>query len=561
VDNVFLRRTGGKNQTSKDFEIARLITPYGWFFEKGWKFSWDVDVTDFSLFLRDSVEIDYAHSGYEDNKDRGWVVTLDFKVIKGKPVADPIGITKLYEGNFPYGDSVNDIEKNLKPFPFTVGKNTFMTRLRIIQTGHGMDEFQNCAEFCSKYREIIFDNKLTDKKDIWLKCGKNPLSPQAGTWIFDRANWCPGCMVKPETYDFLVEPGSKHIIDVNMQPYKVPKNPTAVYCFYSYLIHYGKIYAENDVSVEDIIVPSTKDIYKHLNPAGFDAKIIIKNNGKEALKNLTIKYGTAGFSQQSLNWAGYLLFGQTAEIELKGSIQMKDGLNQFEVSLLNPNDKKDEYPKDNIMTSAFIKPPVYAGDLILYLRTNNQPENNFYYIVDNTGKKVADHKPGSLKANTEYRDSLKLADGIYSLVVCDTAGDGLEFWFNTEGGRGIVRLMDAKGIMLKNFDSDFGSELLYNFVVNNQHKTTTDSISSVPAIGVFPTRTQGKTAVDYFNNKAMDVLVQITTETGLLIEEHKYINLKEGIFNYDLTNQPRGRYYIKVINGNNTYTKRIRLID
>jgi hypothetical protein len=109
VDNVFLRRTGGKNQTSKDFEIARLITPYGWFFEKGWKFSWDVDVTDFSLFLRDSVEIDYAHSGYEDNKDRGWVVTLDFKVIKGKPVADPIGITKLYEGNFPYGDSVNDI--------------------------------------------------------------------------------------------------------------------------------------------------------------------------------------------------------------------------------------------------------------------------------------------------------------------------------------------------------------------------------------------------------------------------------------------------------------------
>lgn len=561
IDNVFIRRAGSVISPSKDFEIARLITPYGWFFEKGWKFNWEVDVTDFSSLLRDSVEIEYNHSGYEDNKDRAWIVTLDFKIIKGKPITEPISITKIYEGSFPYGDSLNDIEKLLKPFPFNADKKTHLARLRIVQTGHGMDEYQNCAEFCSKYREIIFDGKLTDKRYIWQKCGKNPLYPQAGTWIFDRANWCPGCMVKPETYDFYVEPESKHMLDINMEPYKVPKNPSANYHIYAYLVQYGKINASNDVSVEDIMVPSGKDIYKRLNPSAANPKIIIRNNGKAPLLKLTIKYGTIGFPLQTYTWNGMLLFNQTTEIELKGPVQMNPGINQFEVKLVKPNDKTDEYDKDNMMTSTFNSTPVIKNNLIFYFKTNNQPEQNFYYISDINGKKFAEHKAGSLKANTEYRDTLNLVPGYYELMVTDTAGDGLEFWFNTDGGRGIARLLDTSGIMIRNFDSDFGSEIYFGFMASGNTKPSVDTVTTVPAIGVFPTRTYGKTTLDYFNNKAMDVVIQITDEAGKIVEEHKYYNMKEGIFNYDLSNHPRGRYYIKVTCGNNTYSKRIRLTD
>jgi hypothetical protein len=350
-------------------------------------------------------------------------------------------------------------------------------------------------------------------------------------------------------------------VDVNMEPYTVPKNPTANYFIYAYLIQYGKVNAKNDVSMEDIMIPSDKDIYKRMNPVGANPKIIIRNNGKETIKNLIIKYGTEGFPMQSYTWNGNLLFNQSAEVELKGIIPMKEGTNKFTVTLINPNNKKDEYNIDNSMSSTFLKPPVYKSNLVLYLRTNNQPEQNFYFIADAEGKKYAEHKLGSLKANTDYRDTLNLPDGFYELIVSDTAGDGLEFWYNTDGGRGIARLLDSSGIMIKNFDADFGSDIYYGFIVNNNDKPKTDTVSAIPAIGVFPTRTTGKTTLDYFNNKAMDVLVQITTEAGVIIEEHKYFKLKEGIFNYDLTNQPRGRYYIKVISGNNTFSKRIRLID
>jgi hypothetical protein len=113
LDFISIKRIGGANGTNKDFEIARMLTPYGGAFNKDWKFNWELDITDFSLLLRDSVEIEYNHTGYENNKDRGWLVTLDFEIIKGKPIAEPISIQKVYGGAYKYGDSSASIETYL----------------------------------------------------------------------------------------------------------------------------------------------------------------------------------------------------------------------------------------------------------------------------------------------------------------------------------------------------------------------------------------------------------------------------------------------------------------
>ena len=45
-----------------------MLTLYGSIFGKGWSWKWQVDVTDFAPFLRDSVEVEYNHTGYEDKK-------------------------------------------------------------------------------------------------------------------------------------------------------------------------------------------------------------------------------------------------------------------------------------------------------------------------------------------------------------------------------------------------------------------------------------------------------------------------------------------------------------
>ena len=559
LDFISIKRLGGVNGTDKDFEIARMLTPYGGAFDKDWRFDWELDVTDFSLLLRDSVEIEYNHTGYENNKDRGWLVTLDFEIIKGKPAAEPISIQKIYSGAYKYGDSAAPIESFLKPVDFAREKNASFAKLKVYQTGHGDNAADECGEFCSKKRDIVFNGNLIDTRPIWKKCGDNPLYPQAGTWILDRANWCPGYLQIPDEYLLPLE--EKNVVDINMEPYETPKSE-AVENITAYIIQYKKAATKNDVSVTDIIVPTNKKVHLRKNPACSRAKILVKNNGKNELKRLLISYHTIGFGSKSYLWKGRLPFNQQTEIALPGTIEAAKGENTFVVTLLKSNGKADEFADDNTMASHFMKAPVHGKDLVLVFRTNNQPQHNSYTVVNSSGTAVYSKTFDSTQKNKLFRDSLHLSEGCYQLMIQDTAGDGLEFWFNTRGGRGYTRLQDVGGNLLKQFDSDFGSELTYNFVVSADKKEWSE-MNTEPAIGLYPTRTTGKTVMDYFGGTPQDVTVQIITDEGAqLVEEHHYKNLKEGTFTYDLSYRPAQRYYLKVfINGELKFNKRIRVVD
>ncbi len=555
-DHITIRRTGGKNGKSQDFEIGRMLTPYGGAFPKDWSFNWQVDVTDFSMLLRDSVEIEYNHTGWEPNKDRGWSVTIDFEIIKGTPALEPVSIHKIYDGAYRYGDKDNGIENGLKPVSFIGNEKADFARIRVVQTGHGMDRPDNCAEFCSKYREIYFDERMISKRYIWKHCGDNPLSPQAGTWVYDRANWCPGNLMNPDIYDVKVSGAKKHTVDINMQNY-ISSDPSADEYITAYVIQYKKPRARYDVRAEDIINPSLKDLHRRQNPSGFSPTVVIRNMGSETLRSLAIKYGTRGFKNKTYNWKGSLHSFQTDTISLPGLIDSRKGTNLFDVELSKPNGKTDQYAADNKVVSPFNSVPVHSQTMIVYLLTNNEPSQNSYRIVSSEGKVVQERKLGSLKANTLYKDTVQLSKGTYRFEVIDTAGNGLEFWANPKGGRGKLFLLNKEGAIIKDFESDFGSSLYYDF----QTGSPADPVRAIKSYAVYPTRTEDKVTFDYYANFEKDVLVKIITDPGdRVVEEHSYKSIKEGVFAYDLSRLPKGRFYLKVyIDGKEEYTKRIRL--
>jgi hypothetical protein len=536
-----------------------MLTPYGGAFNKDWKFDWELDVTDFSLLLRDSVEVEYNHSGYESNKDRGWKITVDFEIIKGQSSVEPVSIQKVYSGSFKYGDASSTIENFLKPFGFNRERNASFAKFRVYQTGHGDNSADECGEFCAKKREIVFNGDVIDSRPIWKKCGDNPLYPQAGTWILDRANWCPGYLQIPDEY--LLPLKDQNSIDVNMEPYEIAKSE-AVENITAYLIQYKKSKTKNDVSIEDIVIPSKKKTGLRSNPACANSQILIRNNGQNPLEKLTINYGTNGFSEKKYLWKGKLNPGNQTLIQLPGTIDANKGDNTFIVTLSNPNGKTDEFAADNKMASHFEKVSVHGKDLVLVFKTNNQPNHNFYTVTNAVGDVIYQRKFDSTEKNKLLKDSFHLADGCYQLNIKDTAGDGLEFWFNNKGGRGYTWLQDVKSNLLKSFESDFGSELTYNFIVSSD-TTQWSSMNTEPAIGLYPTRTNGKTTMDYFGGVARDITVQIITdEGGKLVEEHQYKNIKEGSFTYDLSYRAAQRYYLKVfINGELKFNKRIRVVD
>ncbi len=559
-DHIRIGRVGGVNGDSLGWELGRIITPYGGFYGSDWRFTWQADVTDLSLVLRDSVEVIFIHSGYEPNHDRGWKLDLDFEIVTGTPVARPLSLTEIYNDNFEYGNDENPIDESLLPFTFTTAENAAFGRLRIIQTGHGMDRPDNCAEFCDKYREFRYDGKLIQKRQMWMKCGDNPVFPQAGTWIFDRANWCPGYLMQAETFDLPVIPGSDHTIRLVMEPYTATLINHGAQVISAYLIQYGEPLHSTDVAVEDIIIPSGKDIHARKNPSGANAQITVRNLGMDDVETMAISYGTEGFPQKTLFWSGSLSFNQTETISLPGIIESRSGENLFSVTLENPNGKPDQYPGDNSMSSRFLPAPVHGTGLVFYLLTNRQPEHNSWQLLNCSGELVKERLPGSLEAETAYTDTLKLDKGAYSLVLTDTGGDGLEFWFNASGGRGEARLLDADNNLIKAFESDCGSGWTYNFVVGDNPDPIDPAARS---ISVYPARTSEATTLTYFANTPSDVVVKLVTDPGdVIVEERKYTDLREGTFTFDLSRFDYGRFYLRVYaGGDEVYNRRVRYTE
>lgn len=556
IDYVNLKTIDPSTGKDVNYEIARLITPYGRFFGSKWSFTFKADISEFASMLRNQATIEYVHSGYESNITCGWKITVNFEFISGPPVATILSVLPMWNGSFPYGDSLNDIEKYLNARKVTATEQTGLMRLRILQTGHGMDNQDGCAEFCSKYRDVLFDNQIVEHRDIWIECATNPVYPQAGTWIYDRANWCPGCMVDPENYNFFVKPGSTHEINVDMQPYKVTKGkPSANYVFSSFVVMCKKPRAENDAAIEAIIAPSTDDNFSRMNPVGYQPRILIKNNGTSTLKSLKIEYGLAGQKPMIYNWTGHLEFGRITEIRLPGTLENNKPIDHFNATISKPNGRTDEYTNDNRMTSVMEAPPVYPEKFILVCKTNKDTAQTGWKINDAAGKVWYQKKENDLKTNTEYRDTISLPKGQYELLVTDTEGDGLEFWANPRGGMGYVKLVSTDGKLIRTFGSDFGNEIRQNFEVNNQ-KTLTPNQDVM--VLVYPHRPTQNTTLMLFFSEPQTVKARLTTADGKLLQEMAWFKVIENNFQIDLSNYPDGIYMLELRYGDKTESIRLK---
>ncbi|MBK6282854.1 MAG: peptide-N-glycosidase [Draconibacterium sp.] len=482
MDRIKILRKGGVKGKTINYEIGRMLTPYGSNFKEGWSYTWKIDVTDFESFLRDSVEIEYLHSGYE-SPDLGWDLTIDFNVLFGPPVARFISVEKMWDGNFQYGNPENDIEKSLAPIKIKTAKGASFGRFRIQHTGHGMDEPSGCSEFCSRWRDLIFDGNVIDHRNMWKDCGENPLYPQGGTWIFDRAYWCPGDLQVPDIIDVKLTK-SKHTLDLDMEPITAKNIDQPKEQITSYFFQFANPNNRNDVAIEEIIAPNKADNYNRYNPTGFNPRIKIRNLGKENLRTLQIYYTTVGFKQKSFKWEGDLGFYQSAIITLPGLIDATKGINTFSVILAEPNGVEDEWDGDNNMESEFNDIPTLPSKIVVDFLTNNKPKENSLFIVNSTNDTVYMKTPEGFEPATKYSDTLDLVEGNYFLMLTDSVGDGLEFWFQPQAGYGRLQLKDVKGNLINLFESDCGNGQFFAFRADNE--AVVDTTIERLSVNIFP---------------------------------------------------------------------------
>lgn len=508
---------GNPFEVIERYELGRFITPYGIGLDLGSGFTWIFDVSDFGPLLRDSVHL----------KAGNWQELLDMKfvMIEGTPPRDVHKIEKLWNGNY----NLSTFDTQVPPRDVLLDASSEMYNVKITTTGHGFDNATNCAEFCYKIHSLDVEGGTRYSWQIMQECADNPLYPQGGTWIFDRAGWCPGAKGKVHNIDITeyVNPGDSVSLDYNCQ-----YDPYGNYVVESYLVSYGAPNFAVDASIEEIIAPSTMKFHGRFNPICGRPLIRIRNNGSDTLTSLTFTYGLCNGSTETFQWQGSLAFLEEEVVSLPPVSLFHYDASQdpcFQVEISAPNGGADQYPFNNASKSRFELPPDFENPFIFRFRTNHAPNESAWWIEDFDGNTLFQN--GSLQANTNSDDTISLASGCYKLMITDAGGNGLKFWYNMppygNGTAGYARIKSTLGgYYLHNFEPDFGNAIGTAFTIG--HPAGIDENEVKQTIEVFPNPSRYESNVMVSNSKPMMTSVMITDLSGRILwgSEPEIVNTK-----------------------------------
>jgi hypothetical protein len=545
---VFVLRPTGQldtngNAVKEEIELCRVITPYAGNYTNSWKWTHTFDVTDYEPLLHDSVVVRLEFQGYQD----GFTGTLDFEFVEGTPPHKVNSVVKLYEGSSPYGDPANSVENFLSEKSVTVPAGTVYSKMIYRPTGHGFGGNENCAEFCPKYFYVLTDNTQRGQGLIWNEtCGNNPQYPQAGTWLYDRANWCPGSPASDYVFNLtpFLTPGS-HTVNVNMQPFTNNGNNSCSYNVSSHLFMFGPAAFTNDAELVEVLSPSNNKNYGRFNPVCNDAKVVIRNYGSNPLTSAKIAYGIEGGNENEVTWNGNLAFLETDTF----TFQVSDWSNattskQFNIRIVDANGTADQYAANNRQTASFEIPPVYPNTFVLEYKTNSAAFDNAWTIKDGNGNMI--YSRSSHAANTIYKDTMSFSSGCYVFEFTDESKNGLSFFNFNNDGSGYLRFKkaDANSI-IKTFNANFGTSIIQYFTAGGTLSIGEADVVQ-PEVELFPNPVtdQLNIRVNGINGEAW---IQILDMSGKQLRIEK-VNLQNGVLTKDISSLSSGMYIFKLVN-------------
>lgn len=453
----------------EEFEVVRGITSYGMATD------WWFDISDFTSLLHDSLKFRSNICGYSN----GWEVTTDFVFIYGVPIRDAYKVENLWNGTWAYGNVSDPIENHLPPITVVLDSASQSSKVRITTTGHGggCPPDPNAAEFTNFTHQVII-NQDTIPQNLWRSdCGQNPLFPQGApggyysTWYLNRANWCPGNEVFPYEYslDNYGNAGDSVVLNYDMYPFQVTGTCSYApeYFIHSQIVSYGAINYNNNVSLEEILIPNGDFPSNRLNPVCLTVppKILIKNNGANAVTTMSIEYSIDGNIPSVLPWTGNILFGDSAYITFP-LISYGAGSHTFSVNVVNVNGVTDEFVFDNSLQSLFNATHVYTDNFIrVYLKTDQYPAESSWDLRDDQGT-VLYSRSNLVSASTLFLDTVYLPTGCYTINVYDSFGDGVCCF----AGQGLFRVLPGSSVSPANaimYSGDFGDFYSESFSMDN----------------------------------------------------------------------------------------------
>ncbi len=528
------------------FEIMSFVTPYGINLNLGPNGkTWTFDVTDFTPILKGLKRMTMERGGQlQEDMD------IQFLFIVGTPQRDIIDIREIWRTESrSYTSILSDSYFEPIDVPLVANGNKFVVKTAI--TGHGQE-----GEFIPRTHFMNVNGGAPEFSwQVWKECAENPVYPQGGTWIYDRAGWCPGMATDIRENDItsIVTPGSNVNLDYGLNS----ASGTSNYIVSNKLVTYGPINNAVDARIESIKQPTNQVEYQRINSICNNPVVVLKNTGSTIISSAKIKYWVNNPTNAlTHDWSGSIAEDGLADITLPSPHQLWTSLsqvsNEFHAEVIEVNGAADGYAFNNHLMTSFDIPPVAPANLVIHFRTNAAGGESSYDVRDDQGQVV--FAKSGMANNTLYKDTLYLPLGCFSYNVYDSDDDGISFFANSDG-TGYTRFYELGAGLVKTFIPDYGSGFTYNFTVN--FPLSYEELNGIEKLSVFPNPTNDELNISLrqVNN---DVELIMIDQLGKQIRREKVI-ADNGIFNgiWDISELPSGIYFLTIRDGASAQTVKV----
>lgn len=439
-------------------ELINFITPYG----KGLNMNgligktWEFDVTDYAPILTGRKFMAMESGKYQEDND------ITFVFYEGTPARKVLSLQQIWPNGVWKDATAGNILSNaiLEPRVIPLSATASMFKIRSAVSGHGQE-----GEFIPRNHTITINGSTNLTRNVWKECAENPIYPQGGTWVYDRAGWCPGAVVDTKEYEITAQVSPGQLLNIDYSLPVASNYGTSNYRINNQLVSYDTMSFSLDAGVTYIKNPTDRVEFERFNPICNQPVVAIKNTGASTLTSLTLTYGRMGGLMATYQWSGTLASLTSTEVTLPQPNWLSSNTNQFIVIVSNPNGAADQYGLNDTLITNFNYPVVYPDKLVFELRTNNNGSYTSYTLKDAAGTNIL-NKLGLL-ANTVYSDTVNLPLDCYTFRLADLGDDGLSWWANTAQGTGYMRIRNGyTGAIIKTFNPDFGDNIYQQFTVN-----------------------------------------------------------------------------------------------
>lgn len=279
----------------------------------------------------------------------------------------------------------------------------------------------------------------------------------------------------------------------------------------------------------------------------------VQNNGSETITSFTVEYSVNG-DTYTHEWEGTLETTDMVTVELPEVDYPMESTNTIEATVMQPNGYEDEYSNNNSESEEFEQAPVTNTTVDLLLRTDNNPSETTWEIVNSAGEVV--HAGGPYETPNswvvQHNEFLVDANDCYVFKLYDSGGDGIS------DGNGMCVVESTNGVMIcslngTNFGSEFGSQF--------HASSATDILSTETpsAFRIYPNPTHGNAHVELGLSSTADVKMTVYNTLGKQVYRQDYGQLPAGSQSFELEtdNMESGVYLIRLEAGNKEYKQRL----